>query len=256
LHGGGYGKRYYHIEAPGHDGYSMCRYLAEQGIIAVTIDGLDTGDSSRAESAESVSWQTLAAAHDAAVRALAEGLRSGALVSRLPALPHLELVGIGHSLGGMLLSVQQGRHKSFDRLAVLGWSNLGLALPASALTPVLDASGTRSYSSPALRAEFHLPDVPKEVLESRAETENFPVSLTLAKQLRDLGVVREVVGMIDVPVFVCFGERDTSPTPHEEPGVYTGCSDVTLFILSGSAHCHNFAATRTVLWDRLLVWMR
>lgn len=256
LHGGGYGKRYYHIEVPGCDGYSMCRHLAERGVIAVTIDGLDTGNSSHAESAELVTWQTLALAHDAAVRALADSLRAGTLVLGLPPLARLNLVGVGHSLGGMQLSVQQGRHRSFDRLAVLGWANLGLALPPSALTPVPDAGGTRSFSSPALRREFHLPDVPTAVLESLAERENFPVSLTLAGQLRDLGKIREMVRSIDVPIFVCFAERDTSPSPHEEPGVYTGSSDVTLFILAGSAHCHNFATTRAVLWDRLLTWMR
>jgi len=29
---------------------------------------------------------------------------------------------------------------------------------------------------------------------------------------------------------------------------------VTLVVLPGSAHCHNFAGTREVLWDRLANW--
>jgi hypothetical protein len=29
---------------------------------------------------------------------------------------------------------------------------------------------------------------------------------------------------------------------------------VTLLVLTGSAHCHNFAATRAALWDRLGTW--
>ena len=31
IHGGGYDKRYFHIEAPGRGGYSLCRHFADHG---------------------------------------------------------------------------------------------------------------------------------------------------------------------------------------------------------------------------------
>jgi hypothetical protein len=43
--------------------------------------------------------------------------------------------------------------------------------------------------------------------------------------------------------------------PHDDVTFYRASQDVTLLlVLTGSAHCQNFAATRTVLWDRLGIW--
>jgi pimeloyl-ACP methyl ester carboxylesterase len=255
LHGGGYDKRYYHIEAAGHDGYSMCRYFADRGVIAITIDCLGTADSSPAEAADRVTGRALAKAHARAADVIADQLRLGVLDPGIPALPRLTYAGIGHSLGGMLLTIQQALHRSFDRVAILGWSHIGLALPAEALEPVFDSTGTYAYSSPALRKTFHLADVPGDVLQCAAETEVRPVSLTLAAEASDRPATRELAGKIDVPVFVGVGEYDTSPSPREEPACYGAADDITFFRLAGSAHCHNFAATRTILWDRLLRWI-
>ena len=64
------------------------------------------------------------------------------------------------------------------------------------------------------------------------------------------------VGRIDTPVYICQGERDNSPDPHKEPSYYRASRDVTLHILGGSGHCHNFATTRHELWDRMHGWSR
>jgi pimeloyl-ACP methyl ester carboxylesterase len=255
IHGGGYDKRYFHIQAPGRDDYSLCRHFADRGVIAVTIDCLGTWESSRAEQAKFVTSRTLAGAHHIAAGKLAAGLRAGTLVPGLPPLPHIEMTAIGHSLGGMLTIVQQAAHRSFDRVAILGWSNLGLNLPLSALRPVLDPSGTYAYSSPELRRAFHLSDVPADILDCPAEREVSPVSLTLAAEAADRDTIRRIAGTIAAPVFVGFGESDTSLNPWSEGACYAGADDVTFFRLPDSAHCHNFAGTRTVLWDRLLRWM-
>jgi pimeloyl-ACP methyl ester carboxylesterase len=255
IHGGGYDKRYFHIQAPGRDGYSLCRHFAERGVIAVIIDCLGTWESSRAQHAKFVTSRNLARAHHMAAGQLAAGLRAGTLVPGLAPLPHIEMTAIGHSLGGMLTIVQQAAYASFDRVAVLGWSNLGLNLPPAALRPVLDPSGTYAYSSPDLRRAFHLSDVAADVLDCPAEREVSPVSLTLAAEAADRDTIRRTAGTIAAPVFVGFGESDTSLNPRSEGACYAGADDVTFFRLPGSAHCHNFAGTRTVLWDRLLRWM-
>jgi pimeloyl-ACP methyl ester carboxylesterase len=60
----------------------------------------------------------------------------------------------------------------------------------------------------------------------------------------------------DVPVFLGFGAAlDVSPNPHSEPANYTGSPDVTLYLVPGSGHCHNFASHRTQLWDRIATWV-
>jgi hypothetical protein len=255
IHGGGYDKRYFHIEAPGRDGYSLCRHFADRGVIAVTIDCLGTGESSQAERAEFVTSRRLAKAHHVVATQLMAWIKAGRLTPELPPLPHIALTGIGHSLGGLLTIVQQAAHRSFDRVAILGWSNLGLNLDPAVLKPVFDPTGTYAYSSPELRRAFHLSDVPADVLDCPAEREVFPVSLSLAAEAADRETIRRSAGSIAAPVFVAFGESDTSLAPRSEGACYAGADDVTFFRLHGSAHCHNFAGTRTVLWDRLLRWM-
>lgn len=255
IHGGGYDKRYFHIEVPGRGDYSLCRYFTDRGVIALTIDCLGTSESSQAEEAEFVTAQTLAKAHHAVAQRVASGLRAGTLVPELPPLPQIALTGIGHSLGGMLSIVQQAAHRSFDRVAVLGWSNLGLNLDPRALRPMFDPSGKYAYSSPELRRAFHMSDLPADVLDCPAEREVFPVSLTLAAEAADRETTRRAAGSIEAPVFVCFGAEDTAPSPRSEVACYARADDVTFFQLAGSAHCHNFAGTRTALWDRLLRWM-
>ena len=254
IHGGGYSKRYFHIDEGDVRGYSMARHFAERGIITVAIDCLGTGESSRAESASHIVSANLTPAHNNAARHLLAGLEAGTLTPELPALSNLTAFGVGHSLGGMLLALQQARHKTFPRVAVLGWSNLGINLPPDALKPTFDDTGTYAFSSAALRREFHMPDIPATVLATTAERENLPVSLALAREASDRAAVHAAVAAIDVPVFLGFGEKDTSRTAHDEPSAYVGSKDVTLFVLEGSAHCHNFAVTRTRLWDRILDW--
>ena len=194
LHGGGYSRRYFDIEALGQAGYSMARYMADRGVAVATIDCLGGGDSSRAESANAIVWQTLAPAHHAALLHLRSCLAAGAVLPMLPAVP---TVGIGHSLGGMLFALHQATERSFDKLAALGWSNLGLNLPPEALVPIPDATGEYFRSSPALRRQFHLNDVPADILESEAEQENLGVAASLAAQAADSAAAAEISGTKD-----------------------------------------------------------
>jgi alpha-beta hydrolase superfamily lysophospholipase len=254
IHGGGYSKRYFHIDEGAVTSYSMARHFAERGIVTVAIDCLGTAESSKAEAASHIVSANLTSGHHNAARHLLAGLQVGTLTSELPALPRLAAFGIGHSLGGMLLALQQARYNTFPRVAVLGWSNLGINLPPEALTPTFDETRSYAYGSAALRREFHLADVPAEALATTAERENLPVSLGLAAEAADRAAVHKAVAAVDVPVFLGFGEKDTSRTAHDEPSAYIGSNDVTLFVLQGSAHCHNFAGPRAQLWDRILDW--
>lgn len=59
---------------------------------------------------------------------------------------------------------------------------------------------------------------------------------------------------LTVPVLVGFGEHDVPERPHDDVAFYRSSPDVTLTVLPDSAHCHNFAGTRALLWDRLADW--
>ena len=69
------------------------------------------------------------------------------------------------------------------------------------------------------------------------------------------GYTAAAAAQITVPVFVGLGEEDLSPAPHREPDAYHASTDITLFILGRSAHCHNLAPTRAKLWTRLAEWL-
>jgi hypothetical protein len=45
------------------------------------------------------------------------------------------------------------------------------------------------------------------------------------------------------------------PDLWSEPAAFHSCRDLTLFLLPRSAHMHNFAPTRALLWDRLERWI-
>lgn len=42
--------------------------------------------------------------------------------------------------------------------------------------------------------------------------------------------------------------------PHDDVAFCRASQDVTLLVLSASAHCRNFAAPRAALWDRAGTW--
>jgi len=60
---------------------------------------------------------------------------------------------------------------------------------------------------------------------------------------------------ITVPVFLAFGEHDTCTQPYLQPSAYASCPDLTLTTYSGMKHLHNFAESRTALWERSVAWL-
>ena len=60
---------------------------------------------------------------------------------------------------------------------------------------------------------------------------------------------------VTCPIPLAFGDHDIAEVPHDEVAFYSGSNDVTLVVLEDAAHCHNFASTRTRLWDRIGAWI-
>ena len=61
---------------------------------------------------------------------------------------------------------------------------------------------------------------------------------------------------IDVPLLLAYGDGDLTRNFTGAFARYERASDATLFVLHDSAHCHNQAATRAELWDRMDRWIR
>lgn len=259
LPGGTYDKRYYHMEIPGHPGYSMAERLAQAGHVVLSVDHWGVGESSRPESAAGVTAEAVAAAnHAVGVEALRRA-RQGELDPGLTPLPDITSVGIGHSMGGMLTIVQQAAHRTHRQICILGKSafqhnRAHFTDAGRASMRAVDVTAYRFGDRGQLRQAFYWHDVPEAVIafDTASAVE---VPGPLAARTSGDNVALDDAAKIEVPVFIGVGERDTVLSAHEEARYYPASSDITVYLLPRSAHCHNFASTRAQLWDRVIRWI-
>lgn len=270
LPGGSYSKAYWHLEVPGRPGYSFAENMATAGMVVVAVDHLGTGDSSRHPRASDLTPDVIAAANAAAFREVKEQAVKGTLTDDLPAIDLGVAVGVGHSMGAMLAIYQQSLFESFDAIAPLGYGTIGPISDPETLggdelpsrESIMQAAATGAFDNiplldrgaPLLRRHFYWEDVPEEVILADDLTNtNVPGVCGL------LAVVPFIASdharRVTCPVFIGLGERDSTADHHDEARAYHSSNDITLFILPRSAHCHNLAGTRHLLWDRLRRWV-
>ena len=264
------------MHIPGHPGYSFAEHMTDRGFLVIAVDPLGVGSSSRPSDVDAVNLETMAAAAAEFVRRLRILMAAGELDSRLAPLEDVPLVAVGHSLGGCLAIVEQALHGSYDAVANLGFTHGSkdvvesrpagqpdrgcggpdAALPSTRPRPSSSTGWDAGYGF-APRALhhgwLHAADVPAEVIAADDEKAcAWPRQSYVGALLA--GHSATYAGRLTCPVLVAFGDRDVPERPHDDVAFYRASQDVTLLVLAGSAHCHNFAATRSVLWDRLGTW--
>ncbi|ASG22255.1 hypothetical protein FBZ91_12120 [Nitrospirillum viridazoti] len=277
--GGGYARGYYDMAFPGHHGYSQAEHHTSQGHVVIAYDHLGVGESCTDGLAE-MTIEDIADANAKAVLSVMEQVRRGTLSDFLPALPDALFIGAGQSMGGGVSILMQGRHACFDAIAVLGYSAIHTVLPQRTTAEVQQGIDTYQYDRQTKGADlsvaesaagvadfrypFHWEDVPPDILAADMAG-GYPIRRT-APPFGSLTIPNCVVAMMSpgfvadeaeatrVPVFLGFGERDTSVRPHQEPAAFPNSQDITLSITPTMAHMHNFASTRHLLWNRLSAW--
>jgi pimeloyl-ACP methyl ester carboxylesterase len=260
LPGGTYDHAYWDLDVPGEE-YSFARWMAERGYVVVAFDSLGTGHSTHPEHETGFAEQACATA--AAVEVIRDEVPDGT-----------PIIAVGHSMGGYHAIVQQAAAQSYDALVVLG-TTLGVVDIIPLPDELIDAAGqgpearaaiidavVQSFAEPYapgdrtdLRDAFHLPDVPEHVLTADVEQTTTVVPRLAAAQSTVPWFAIEAANSVEVPVFLSFGEVDVSRDPHFEPTYFSNSDDVTLFVLRGSAHCHNMATTRHEQWERIEQWL-
>ncbi|MCX0272848.1 alpha/beta hydrolase [Nocardia zapadnayensis] len=276
--GGGFGRRYFDVQTL--PGYSQAEYNTNHGFAFVACDHLYVGDSDQPDMF-GLTYENLAAANHATVVAVLDGLSAGALIAGVPPIECVAAVGMGQSMGGCLLTVQQANHQTFDGVAFLGWSGIYTNFPApdgsrvihpmpprgTDLRPIADqVLGTVGPDDDHFRFCFHWPDEEPLLMEAdlatfrpytgmvRGDASTPWGSATVpacAITMMTDGAVSAEAAAIDVPVLVAGGERDTLPDPWAEPTAYRGTRDITVKVVPCMAHMHNFARTRTEIWDAI-----
>ena len=276
--GGGYNRNYFNLIIDGDDSYSQALHHTSKGLVVVAIDHLDSGGSSSPADRLGITFEHIAAAHHATVTEARRLLESGTLRSDLAPVRVGPVIGIGHSMGGSFLTITQGIHKTFDAVAMLGHSGFQPSWPHPSgrgriegrffpprgtdlhtIAPVSD------HTLEEIEYCFYYEDLPSAIREAEmaalADRSNPsappwrsatspPCDLTLMSS----GAMLPEATMIDVPILIAVGERDLTADPRAEPTAYPSSSDISVAIFPRMAHVHNFAGTRTQLWDRLCVW--
>lgn len=273
LAGGTYDWHYWHLEVPGRAGYSFAEHLAHHGFAVLALDHLGVGESSDPTSAGPVGLDLLARGDSDVAQQVRGRLADGTLSERLPALD-IPLIGVGHSMGACLTTMVQADSQPYDAVVLLGYgvdianvydeSNEAAELEDRIteserifreINDVHPGSNSCVVPRSHLRAIFHAPDVPEDVIAADDAVES-AVPVRAASEVTTPGYVAKFARAVDVPVFVGLGDvLDMSPDPHAEPGNYRASADVTMHLVAGSAHCHNFAGNRAVLWDRIAAWI-
>lgn len=270
--GGGINRRYFDLEVAGQAGaFSMARYLATRGDLVVTVDPPGVGESDTPDDGYALSPAVVADVLAEAIQILEADLEhQGIVTAGLGRIVPRARLGLGHSAGALLVACQQARHRSYDALALLGFS-------ASGLPEVLNDQELRFVGRPAELAEavtslskarFGEP-LPQWSNSSAGELQ--PNSLSAAVDVALAGASSRLLALVGMtaivpgsvqpqldqlqdPIFVALGEHDLAGKLDVLPAQLPACGDLTLFLLQGAGHNHNVAANRQVLWKRIMRW--
>jgi len=274
--GGGYSRNYFDPHPPGAgESYSMTSALAGAGLVVVAGDNLGTGESSRPSPASRIDVEDLVAGNQALVEHVLGRLRAGAYPG-MGGPVRTTAIGLGHSMGAGLVTVQQARHAPYAGIALLGRALTGSPIPAPAAdgsaeprwapgaeqladfeasAEIVDGYYLHRAHTPWQRYLFFWDDVPEEVVDyDERHGTTFP--LHVARRLGGAGGPnRECAGLVTTPILLAFGERDVTRDPLAEVAAYRASTDIRLLRVPRSAHCHNLSSSRHWLWRRLTAWI-
>jgi pimeloyl-ACP methyl ester carboxylesterase len=260
--GGTYTRAYYDMHVPGRTGYSFAEHLAAAGYIVVACDHIGLGDSTPFEPFENLTKDIVINCMQAVVEVVVSRLEAGSLASLHGPLTQPFLIGVGHSMGAYLLTIQQGRWQTFDALAILGYSPLRRFEPeaVSRHSDLMQRMDDHTRPRPHIDPSFYYDaSIPADVIEADEALSVRLYSWALQPDGNATVVDPEIplaIEAIEVPVFVGLGATDMSPDSHSEPAAYLNSTDITLFVLPDSAHCFNLAESRQTFFDRLAGWGR
>ena len=262
LAGGGMSRAYWDLRVAGDDTYSFARWSAERGFPVITVDHLGVGDSTLRDGACAPLIGDVIATEDAAFRLVCDELRKTGLGAG--PIPDLRTVGVGHSMGAVLMVRQQAVYRSHEAIALLGFSTKGLPdqLPPEVLTHAhrdvddhrLAKLAQLMFGSPYAPLDGTVGDADADSPTRRAMRAAATLTFTAGGLLSMLpGNVSDELTRLAVPVLILNGERDRLISGRPEDAAHCPTGSVSR-VLAGSGHNHNIADSRHDFWAQLLSW--
>lgn len=261
--GGGANRGYFDLAA-GDTGHSFARRMAAAGYAVAAVDNPGIGDSGEPPDPEHFTPRDAGDSHHHSLTALR---------AERPELAALPVIAVGHSMGGMIVTLQQARNRSFVAMALLGSSASGLdwvlteeeralAHAPDALEAALPRLAVSRFGG--MFPRFSAPD---KALAAQIFGGGDPAVASALRATGDRmfaagGVMSMVPGSfageaaaIDVPLFFAFGDRDIGVPPGEVPAAYPAAFDITISRLADTGHNHFGFASIAHLCARLDRWI-
>jgi pimeloyl-ACP methyl ester carboxylesterase len=272
--GGSYARSYWEMQIEGHTDYSFADHMTARGFAVLAADHLGVGESSRPSDVDALTLETMAAASAAFTSEVRSRLNAGTLAEGLAPTAGVPVIGVGHSLGGCICVFAQGLHQCYDAIANLGFTHGSKdALEGGPTGSVSNSAGARAAAEAQAKAFFgddwdagyaiaprepnhawlYAPDVPADVIAADDQTVA-PWPRQAYVEALIPGFTAPYAARVQSPLFLGFGDRDIPQHPRDDASFYTASNDITICMVEGSAHCHNFAGNRAYLWDRLGTW--
>ena len=264
--GGGMSGRYFELGGT----WDMAGHLAATGLTCLIVDHPGIGASDRPDDGWTQTPDVVARTDALAVQRALDGLRLGTLVDGLAPWPAPVPIGVGHSMGALLVALQQARWAPFAGVVLLGHSGRGLpeVLTPDELAAAGDGERIRAAIEGLARVRFGDPlpagnTAASEMLVGPDLSTDASRAIATAADalLAMVGLAAMLPGShdaelaaLDVPVLLGVAEHDIVGPPHEAPRWLAGSGDVTLHVLPGAFHNSNVAGRRTELWDRIAEW--
>lgn len=262
LAGGGTHRRYYDLGDASDRDFSFAARLTAAGFAVAAADPPGVGDSVLPPAAGFFTPRDAAVALHAAL---------GQLLAEQPVLAAIPVIGVGHSMGGMLIVLQQGRFGDFAGVALLGSSAGGLdwALTDAERAYSGDQAGVERDLAALTQARFGDPFAAMRLTMAGANTIFAGESAEATERLKTArdrlfnaggmmsmipGSFRSEAEAVTVPLFLGFGENDIGTPPHLVSRDFPGVGDMTLIVLPGTSHNHFGFSTMARLCARLGHW--
>jgi len=252
LPGGGASKDYFDL-APN---YSFARTMCARGYDVVTMDHIGTVSNPlpsnhpflRPEDAVDYIFQALPKARN-----------------------NSPLIGIGHSMGGMITTLLQAQHSPFNAIALFGSSAGGLewGLSENEKKYIDNPEALYRDLEKITLDKFKMPFPPSTGGPSGKSITFGGESPGITKRLRDIscelyaaggmmsmtrGSFHNQVEAINVPIFFAFGDHDIGIPPNEAPKDYINAASTELFILENTGHNHFAFSTIATLCENFDHW--